>query len=90
MQTNYFVKLLEFMSAFPVCYSYMVYNVFFSVWSWFIQANTPQVYGYAILLGTGGSLSLVTCLGMLSHLIGENVVSKIICKLKILLVLNSL
>ena len=33
------------------------------------------MYGYAILLGVGGSLSLVTCLGMLSHLIGENVVS---------------
>ena len=37
--------------------------------------TTPQVYGYAFLIGAGGSLSLVTCLGMLAHLIGENVVS---------------
>ena len=47
----------------------------FSIWCYYIEPRTVQVYGYAILLGVGGSLSLVTCLGMLSHLIGENVVS---------------
>ena len=50
--------------------------VFLSVWCHFIEAKTTEVYGYAILLGVGGSLSLVTCLGMLAHLIGENVVSE--------------
>jgi hypothetical protein len=52
------------------------YVAFFSAWSNYIEPKTVQVYGYAILLGVGGSLSLVTCLGMLSHLIGENVVSR--------------
>lgn len=47
----------------------------FSVWCHYIVAGTIQVYGYAALLGVGGSLSLVTCLGMLSHLIGENIVN---------------
>lgn len=40
-----------------------------------MQRSTSEVYGYAILLGFGGSLSLVTCLGMLASLIGENKVS---------------
>ncbi|XP_028407055.1 major facilitator superfamily domain-containing protein 12-like isoform X2 [Dendronephthya gigantea] len=43
------------------------------VWTYFIEKKTIQVYGYGVLLGVGGSLSLVTCLGMLAHLIGENV-----------------
>ena len=47
----------------------------FSAWCYYIEEKTNQVYGYAILIGAGGSLSLVTCLGMLAHLIGENVVS---------------
>ena len=51
-------------------------NLCFSAWCYKLEKKTTQVYGYAILLGVGGSLSLVTCLGMLAHLIGENVVSR--------------
>ena len=49
----------------------------------FIPIRNPLVYVFGILLGIGGSLSLVTCLAMLAELIGENVVSKfIVQKLK--------
>ena len=41
-----------------------------------MSPRTSDVYGFGVFLGVGGSLSLVTCLGMLAHLIGENVVSK--------------
>lgn len=43
------------------------------VWCWKLQKENNQVYGFAVLLGVGGSLCLVTCLAMLANLIGENV-----------------
>ena len=43
---------------------------------WFLgKRQLGAMYGVAILLGTGGSILLVTALTMLADLIGENVVS---------------
>ncbi|KAK3759213.1 hypothetical protein RRG08_054934 [Elysia crispata] len=45
------------------------------VWMYFIQEKSNQVYGCAILMGSAGSLMLITSLSMTSDLIGSNVES---------------
>ncbi|GFS24496.1 major facilitator superfamily domain-containing protein [Elysia marginata] len=45
------------------------------VWMYFIGEKSPQVYGCSILMGSAGSLLLITSLSMTSDLIGSNVES---------------
>ena len=51
-----------------------------SVWLWLIPAHSTQMYGASATLGFGGSTLLITVLSMLSDLIGNNVVRKLLGK----------